>query len=173
MLVNICMKFHEDSLNDFKVLKLQSGRDIVLETAIYKVQRGITQKVSIQVMVLAFCLSSNFGLYLYEVSWRYLECFLRYREDTTISQNLLFSISKGHNSKFLIHNPVISLSAGCLMLLYICVKFHENISFFELEQTRFCEEIFFVTEILFGQGKNNTSPSPTGDIMMILGWCWR
>ena len=27
------------------VLKLQSGRDFVLETATYKVQRGITQKV--------------------------------------------------------------------------------------------------------------------------------
>ena len=27
------------------ILKLQSGRDFVLETAIYKVQRGITQEV--------------------------------------------------------------------------------------------------------------------------------
>ena len=27
------------------VFKLQSGRDFVLETATYKVQRGITQKV--------------------------------------------------------------------------------------------------------------------------------
>ena len=42
MLVNICMKFHEDTLNG---LKLQSGHDFVLETATYKVQRGITQKV--------------------------------------------------------------------------------------------------------------------------------
>ena len=30
------------------VLKLQSGRDFVLKTATYKVQRGITQKVSKQ-----------------------------------------------------------------------------------------------------------------------------
>ena len=30
------------------VLKLQNGRDFVLETATYKVQRAITQKVSIQ-----------------------------------------------------------------------------------------------------------------------------
>ena len=42
MLVNICMKFHEDIFNCFK---LQSGHDFVLETATYKVQRGITQKV--------------------------------------------------------------------------------------------------------------------------------
>ena len=40
MLVNICMKFHEDTLN---VLKLQSGYDFVLETATYKVQRGIAK----------------------------------------------------------------------------------------------------------------------------------
>ena len=42
MLVNICMKFLEDTLKD---LKIQSGSDFVLETATYKVQRGITQKV--------------------------------------------------------------------------------------------------------------------------------
>ena len=42
MLVNICMKFNEDILNGFKVT---DRRDFVLETATYKVQRGITQKV--------------------------------------------------------------------------------------------------------------------------------
>ena len=36
---------------------------------------------------------------MYEVSIRYLERFLTNRADTTISQNPLFSISKGHNSK--------------------------------------------------------------------------
>ena len=44
------------------VLKLQSGRDFVLETATYKVQRGITKKgIKTRVMVLAFCTSSNVG----------------------------------------------------------------------------------------------------------------
>ena len=52
MLVNICMKFHEDTL---MVLKLQSGRDFVLETATCKVQRGITQKVSIQELWFLSC----------------------------------------------------------------------------------------------------------------------
>ena len=42
MLVNICMKSHEDT---WMVLKLQSGHDVVLETAAYKVQRDITQNV--------------------------------------------------------------------------------------------------------------------------------
>ena len=53
---------------------------------------------------------------------------LSYTADTTILQNLLFSISKGHNSK--IHNPEVQFlcPARRLMLLYICVKFHENIS---------------------------------------------
>ena len=54
------------------VLELQSGGDFVLETATYKVQRGITQKVQIREL------------------W-----FLR--------------------------------SARCLMLVNICVKFHEGI----------------------------------------------
>ena len=44
MLVNICMKFHEDILT---VVKLQGRHDSVLETATYKVQRGITQEVKI------------------------------------------------------------------------------------------------------------------------------
>ena len=57
-----------------------------------------------------------------------------------MSQNLLFSISKGHNSKKC--NPELRFlrSALRLMLLYICVKFHENISngFGVTERTRFC-----------------------------------
>ena len=40
-LVHISMKFHEDILNGFKVIELAR---FVIETATYKVQRGITQK---------------------------------------------------------------------------------------------------------------------------------
>ena len=58
-----------------------------------------------------------------------------------MSQNLLFSISKDHNSKKKC-NPELRFlrSALRLMLLYICVKFHENISngFGVTERTRFC-----------------------------------
>ena len=39
MLVNSCVKFQDDAVNG------KSGHDFVLETATYKVQRGITQKV--------------------------------------------------------------------------------------------------------------------------------
>ena len=45
MLVNISMKFHEDISNGFQVTE---GHDFVTETATYKVQRGITQKIYIQ-----------------------------------------------------------------------------------------------------------------------------
>ena len=38
MVLNTCMKFYEHILNGFEVT----------ETATYKVQRGVTQKVSIQ-----------------------------------------------------------------------------------------------------------------------------
>ena len=41
---NTRMKFYEHILNGFKVV------DFVTETATYKVQRDITQKVSIQVL---------------------------------------------------------------------------------------------------------------------------
>ena len=51
-----------------------------------------------------------------------------YRADTTISQNLLFSISKGHNSKIRNTELWFLRSARRLMLLYICVKNHETIS---------------------------------------------
>ena len=42
---NTCMKFYEHILNG---LKLKSGHDFVTETATYKVQRDVTQRVSKQ-----------------------------------------------------------------------------------------------------------------------------
>ena len=54
------------------VLKLQSGRDFVLETATYKVQRGITQKVKIlglwflrsarRLMLINICMTFHEGI---------------------------------------------------------------------------------------------------------------
>ena len=60
------------------------------------------------------------------------------------------------------------------MLLYICVKFHENISdgFLVTERTRFCDrQTDGQTGGMDGQtdrrtddqGKNNMSPNPTGE----------
>ena len=66
------------------------------------------------------------------------------------------------------HNPELRFlrSARRLMLLYICVKFHENISngFLVTERTRFCDRQ--TDGRTDDQGKNNMSPNPTGgDIM--------
>ena len=43
MLINICTKFHEDTLNGFKVVK-----QICQRTANYKLQRDVTQKIHSQ-----------------------------------------------------------------------------------------------------------------------------
>ena len=72
-------------------------------------------------MVLAFCTSSNVGKYLYEVPWRYFERFLSYRAEKTISQNLLFSISKGHNSKNIQSRvTVLALCMSSHIALHLC-----------------------------------------------------
>ena len=47
MMLNTCMKFYEHILNGFKVIELTIF-DFVTETATYKVQRDVTQKVFIQ-----------------------------------------------------------------------------------------------------------------------------
>ena len=63
-----------------------------------------------------------------------------------------------------ISNPELRFlcSARRLMLLYICVKFHENIlnGFWVTERTRFCDRQ--TDGRIDDQGKNNMSPNPTG-----------
>ena len=119
MLVNFCMKFHEDILNGFKVTEQTR---FCLRNCYLQSSKGHNSKsINIRVMVLAFCTSSNVGKYLYEVSLRYLERFLSYRADTTISQNLLFSISKGHNSKNTQSRvTVLALCTSSHVALHLC-----------------------------------------------------
>ena len=58
MLVDMCMKFHDASLYDLKVIERTRWRqDFVRD----KVQREITQKINARVTVLALCTSSNAG----------------------------------------------------------------------------------------------------------------
>ena len=70
-------------------------------------------------MVLAFCLSYYCALHLNEVSRKYLKRFLRYRADTSV---------------WAIINKVCKpelwflCSAHRIIVLYICMKFHKNIS---------------------------------------------
>ena len=157
MLVNICMKFHEDTLNGFKVTERMR---FCLRNCYLQSPKGYNSKsIKTRVMVLAFCTSSNVGKYLFELSWGYLERFLIYRADTTISQNLLISISKGHNSNNTQSRVMVLALCTSSMLLYICVKFHKNISngFGVTERTW-----FWTDRRTDDHGKNKMSPNPTG-----------
>ena len=141
------------------VLKLQSGHDFVLETATYKVQRGITQKVLIQEL---WFLCSAHHLILVNICMKFHEGILNgfwVTERTGPYRKIFyFQFQRAITPK--IHNPELRFlySARCLMLLYICVKFHENISNgFELQSGH-----DFVTDRRTDdQGKNNMSPNPT------------
>ena len=66
------------------------------------------------------------------------ERFESYRADTILSQKLLLTNSKGHNSKIYIEE--LWFSAHRLMLVNISMKFHEDIlnGFQVTERTRFC-----------------------------------
>ena len=133
MLVNICMKFHEDTLNGFKVTEQTR---FCLRNCYLQSSKGHNSKsINTRVMVLAFCMSSIVDRNLYEVSWRYLESFLSYRADTTISQNLLFSISKGHNSKNTQSRVmVLALCTSSHVALHLCkVSWKYLKPFFELQ----------------------------------------
>ena len=56
MLVDICMKFHDASLYDLKVIERTRWRkDFVRD----KVQREISKNINARVTVLALCTSSN------------------------------------------------------------------------------------------------------------------
>ena len=66
MLVNICMKFYEDTLNGFKVTERTR---FCLRNCYLQSSKGHNSKsINTRVTVLAVCTSSNVGKYLYEVS---------------------------------------------------------------------------------------------------------
>ena len=69
------------------VLKLKSGHDFVTESATYKVQRDVTQKVSIQEL---WFLHAACGLMLVNICMKFHEDILNgfsYRADMILSQN--------------------------------------------------------------------------------------
>ena len=60
MTVNICMKFHEDNINTFKVTK---NDKIELQSLLFSVSKGCNSiKRQSRVMVLAFFMLSDVGL---------------------------------------------------------------------------------------------------------------
>ena len=66
MLVNICMKFHEDTLNGFKVT--ERTRFCLRNCYLQSSKEDNSKSIKTRVMVLAFCTLSNIGYYLYDVS---------------------------------------------------------------------------------------------------------
>ena len=59
MLVNICMQFHEDTLNGFKVTERMG---FCLRNCYLQSSKGHNSKtINTRVMVLVFCMSSNVG----------------------------------------------------------------------------------------------------------------
>ena len=100
-----------------------------------------SKSINTRVMVLAFCMSSNVDWYLYEVSWWYLERFLSSERTRPYRKIYYFQFQRAITPK--ICNPELRFlcSAHHLMLLYICIKFYENISnsFGVTEQTWFCD----------------------------------
>ena len=66
MLVNICIKFHEDALNGFKVTERTR---LCLRSCCLQSSKGHDSKsINTIVMFLALCTSSNIDYYLYEAS---------------------------------------------------------------------------------------------------------
>ena len=59
MLVNICMKFHEDTLNGLKVTERM--RFCLRNCYVQSPKGHNSQSINTRVMVLAFCMSSNVG----------------------------------------------------------------------------------------------------------------
>ena len=66
MLVSICMKFHEDILNGFKVTE---RTQFCLRNCYLQSSKGHNSKsINTRAMVLVFCTPSNVGKYMYEIS---------------------------------------------------------------------------------------------------------
>ena len=79
-------------------------------------------------MVLRLCTSYYCALHMYEVSWKYLKRFLRYRADTCMEEMTIFNIQRAITLKVGKQELRFMCSACHLMVFNICVKFHENIS---------------------------------------------
>ena len=102
---------------------------------IVEFQRGITTKLYRQESRILYSARHLMMLYIsMKFHDKFLERFSSYRADT----NLLFSNLKGNNSKMYRQELWFLWSACRLMMLYICMKFHENIlnGFQVIEQTR-------------------------------------
>ena len=85
--------------------------------------------------VVNLCISSGHALYFYQVLCHYLKRYQSYRSDTIF----ILKITKGNNSAKNVGGVTVVNLSPCLVMLYICAKFHEIIlnGIKVIEQTRF------------------------------------
>ena len=139
MLANICMKFHEDILNGFKVTERMR---FCLRNCYLQSSKGHNSgSINTRVMGLAFCsrlMLANICMKFHEGN---LNGFWVTERTRPYRKIYYFQFRRVITPK--IHNPELWFlcSARLCMLLYICVKFHENISnsFWVTERTQFCD----------------------------------
>ena len=128
------------------VFKLHSGHDFVTETATYKVQRGITQKIYIQEL---WFLRSAHRLVLVNISMTFHEDILngfpsyRATERTALYSVLgMAKVQRGITKRIYIQELWFLRSAHRLMLVNISMTFHDDIlngfQVTELQSGRHC-----------------------------------
>ena len=133
------MKFHEDILNSFK---LTERTWFCHRTANYKHQREVTKKIHIQELwfLHSAChlLVLNICMKFYE--YTYLEQFQSYRADMILSRNCYLKVQRDVTQKVSTQELWFLRCACRLMLVNICMKFHEAIlnGLKVTERTRFC-----------------------------------
>ena len=114
----------------------------MVELAIFNVQRAITPKVCNPEL---WFLCSARCLIVLNICVKFHENILNGFEVTertrVCGKIAIFQCSKGNNSKRMQSTVTVPALCICLILLNICVKFHENISngFRVTELTRFCD----------------------------------
>ena len=96
-----------------------------MQILLFSASKGHSSKnTSSRVMVLVFCMSPYISQKSCEALSRNLKRLSSYRANTNGMQILLFSISKGHNSKIRNSESWFLCSARRLMLVNNPVKFH-------------------------------------------------
>ena len=161
------MMFYEDTLNCFKVTeRMRFCHDFVTEIATYKVQRDVTQSVSIQEL---WFLHSACRLMLVNICMKFhdgiLNGFIVTERTRAYRKNLLFSISKGHNSKNTQSRVTnLALCTSSHFALHMCkVSWKYLKRFFSYRADTILWQTDGRTDRRTNDpGKNNMSPNPKG-----------
>ena len=82
MLVNICMKFHEDTLNGFRADMICHG------TANYKLQRDVTQKIHIKELCFLHSACHFLVLHIFMAFYEYILNSFKVIERTQLCQEI-------------------------------------------------------------------------------------